>query len=211
MKHKFKLILIAAAISMAGCSSSVKLKEPAQIKDTKLATNFTDEGVKIYYTFTGKLEKIEVHGRAEAWKGNVEALAEADALNKLVKFVYGNEVSTTRKVNIIGKAIENAEDASANNTSNGDVITTESKDLENQLKQQPLNSNSTSAKRAAKIVTETVTETFTTMKSQGKLVGVRKSNDYVKDNGKTYVAVYTWSEKDQAISENMRKRFQTKN
>ena len=211
MKHKFKLVLLAAAISMAGCSSSVKLKnEPAAIKDAKLATNFTDEGVKIYYTFTGKLEKIEVHGRAEAWKGNVEALAEADALNKLVKFVYGNEISTTRKVNIIGKAIENAEDASANNTSNGDVITTESKDLENQLKEQPLNSNSTSAKRAAKIITETVTETFTTMKSQGKLVGVRKSNDYVKDNGKTYVAIYTWSEKDQAISESMRKRFQTK-
>ena len=210
MKHKFKLILIAAAISMAGCSSSVKLNEPAQIKDTKLATNFTDEGVKIYYTFTGKLEKIEVHGRAEAWKGNVEALAEADALNKLVKFVYGNEVSTTRKVNIIGKAIENAEDLSANNTSNGDVITTESKDLENQLKEKPLNFNSTSAKRAAKIVTETVTETFTTMKSQGKLVGVRKSNDYVKDSGKTYVAVYTWSERDQALSESMRKRFQTK-
>ena len=209
MKHKFKLILLAGALALAGCSS-VKLRESSTIKDAKLATNFTDEGVKIYYTFTGKLEKIEVHGRAEAWKGNVEALAEADALNKLVKFVYGNEVSTTRKVNIIGKAIENAEDASANNTSNGDVITTESKDLENQLKEQPLNSNSTSAKRAAKIITETVTETFTTMKSQGKLVGVRKSNDYVKDNGKTYVAIYTWSEKDQAISESMRKRFQTK-
>lgn len=210
MKHKLNAIILATAILAAGCSSSVKLNEAPLIKDTKLATNFTDEGVKIYYTFTGKLEKIEVHGKAEAWKGNVEALAEADALNKLVKFVYGNEVSTTRKVNIIGKAIENAEDASATNTSNGDVITSESKELENQLKEKPLNSNSTSAKRAAKIVTETVTETFTTMKSQGKLVGVRKSNDYVRDNGKTYVAIYTWSEKDQAISESMRKRFQTK-
>jgi hypothetical protein len=48
------------------------------------------------------------------------------------------------------------------------------------------------------------------MKSQGKLVGVRKANDYQKDNGKTYVAVYVWSEKDQAISENIRKRMMGK-
>ena len=201
MKHKFKLILLAAALSMPGCSS-VKLNEPSAIKDTKLATNFTDEGVKIFYTFTGKLERIEVYGQADAWKGNVETLAEADALAKLVKFVYGNDVSTNRKVNIIGKAIENAEDST-----NTDTITSDSKELESELKNKPSNSNSTNAKRTAKIVNETITDTVTSMKSQGKLVGVRKANDYQKDNGKTYVAVYVWSEKDQAISENIRKRM----
>jgi len=205
MKHKFKLVLLAAAISMAGCSSSVKLNDPAPIKDTKLATNFTDEGVKIFYTFTGKLERIEVYGHADAWKGNVETLAEADALAKLVKFVYGNEVSTNRKVSIIGKAIENAEDVT-----NTDTITSDSKDLESELKNKPNNSNSTNAKRTAKFVNETITDTVTSMKSQGKLVGVRKANDYQKDNGKTYVAVYVWSEKDQAISENIRTRMMGK-
>jgi hypothetical protein len=203
MKHKFKLILIAAAISMIGCSSSVKVNEPpVLIKDTKLATNFTDEGVKIFYTFTGKLEKIEVYGQADAWKSNVEALAEADALSKLFKFVYGNDVSTNRKVSIIGKAIENAED-----TINTNTITSDSKELESELKNTPNNSNSTNAKRTAKIVNETITDTVTSMKSQGKLVGVRKANDYQKDNGKIYVAVYTWSEKDQTISENIRTRM----
>jgi hypothetical protein len=204
MKHKFKLILLVAALSMSGCSS-VKLNEPSSIKDTKLATNFTDEGVKIYYTFTGKLEKIEVYGQADAWKGNVESLAEADALAKLVKFVYGNDVSTNRKVNIIGKAIENAEDST-----NTDTITSDSKELESELRNKPNNSNSSNAKRTAKIVNETVTDTVTSMKSQGKLVGVRKANDYQKNNGKTYVAVYVWSEKDQAISENIRKRMMGK-
>ena len=204
MKHKFKLILIAAALSMPGCSS-VKLNDPAPIKNTKLATNFTDEGVKIFYTFTGKLERIEVYGQADAWKGNVEALAEADALAKLVKFVYGNDVSTNRKVSIIGKAIENAEDAT-----NTDTITSDSKELESELKNKPINSNSTNAKRAAKIVNETIADTVTSMKSQGKLVGVRKANDYQKDNGKTYVAVYVWSEKDQVISENIRTRMMGK-
>ena len=204
MKHKFKLILIAAALSMPGCSS-VKLNDPAPIKNTKLATNFTDEGVKIFYTFTGKLERIEVYGQADAWKGNVETLAEADALAKLVKFVYGNDVSTNRKVNIIGKAIENAED-----TTNTDTITSDSKELESELKNKPNNSNSTNAKRTAKIVNETNTDTVTSMRSQGKLVGVRKTKDYQKDNGKTYVAVYVWSEKDQAISENIRTRMMGK-
>ena len=203
MKHKFKLILIAA-LSMSGCSS-VKLNDPAPIKNTKLATNFTDEGVKIFYTFTGKLERIEVYGQADAWKGNVETLAEADALAKLVKFVYGNDVSTNRKVSIIGKAIENAEDAT-----NTDTITSDSKELESELKNKPINSNSTNAKRAAKIVNETIADTVTSMKSQGKLVGVRKANDYQKNNGKTYVAVYVWSEKDQAISENIRTRMMGK-
>jgi hypothetical protein len=204
MKHKFKLILLAAALSMSGCSS-VKLNEPSAIKDTKLATNFTDEGVKIFYTFTGKLERIEVYGHADAWKGNVEILAEADALAKLVKFVYGNDVSTNRKVSIIGKAIENAEDVT-----NTDTITSDSKELESELKNKPNNSNSTNAKRTAKIVNETITDTVTSMKSQGKLVGVRKAKDYQKDNGKTYVAVYVWSEKDQAISENIRTRMMGK-
>jgi hypothetical protein len=204
MKHKFKLILLVAALSMSGCSS-VKLNGSSSIKDTKLATNFTDEGVKIFYTFTGKLEKIEVYGQADAWKGNVESLAEADALAKLVKFVYGNDVSTNRKVNIIGKAIENAEDST-----NTDTITSDSKELESELRNKPNNSNSSNAKRTAKIVNETVTDTVTSMKSQGKLVGVRKANDYQKDNGKTYVAVYVWSEKDQAISENIRKRMMGK-
>ena len=204
MKHKFKLILLAGALALAGCSS-VKLRESSTIKDTKLATNFTDEGVKIFYTFTGKLEKIEVYGQADAWKGNVESLAEADALSKLVKFVYGNDVSTNRKVNIIGKAIENAEDST-----NTDTITSDSKELESELKNKPNNSNSTNAKRTAKIVNETIADTVTSMKSQGKLVGVRKANDYQKDNGKTYVAVYVWSEKDQAISENIRTRMMGK-
>jgi hypothetical protein len=204
MKHNFKLILLAGALALAGCSS-VKLSEPSTIKDTKLATNFTDEGVKIFYTFTGKLEKIEVYGQADAWKGNVESLAEADALAKLVKFVYGNDVSTNRKVSIIGKAIENAEDST-----NTDTITSDSKELESELRNKPNNSNSSNAKRTAKVVNETVTDTVTSMKSQGKLVGVRKANDYQKDNGKTYVAVYVWSEKDQAISENIRKRMMGK-
>jgi len=204
MKHKFKLILLAAALSMSGCSS-VKLNEPSAIKDTKLATNFTDEGVKIFYTFTGKLERIEVYGHADAWKGNVEILAEADALAKLVKFVYGNDISTNRKVSIIGKAIENAEDVT-----NTDTITSDSKELESELKNKPSNSNSTNARRTAKIVNETITDTVTSMKSQGKLVGVRKAKDYQKDNGKTYVAVYVWSEKDQAISENIRTRMMGK-
>jgi len=204
MKHKFKLILLVAALSISGCSS-VKLNEPSSIKDAKLATNFTDEGVKIFYTFTGKLEKIEVYGQADAWKGNVESLAEADALAKLVKFVYGNDVSSNRKVNIIGKAIENAEDST-----NTDTITSDSKELESELRNKPNNSNSSNAKRTAKIVNETVTDTVTSMKSQGKLVGVRKANDYQKDNGKTYVAVYVWSDKDQAISENIRKKMMGK-
>ena len=209
--HKKLLLLLLVAIT--ACSQINVGKDSSQnLKDQRLATDFTDEGIKVYYTLFGKLEKIEVYGQADAWKGNVETFAEADALAKLVKFIYGNDVSTQRRVKIIGKAIEDAEDLSQKNSLPApDLITTNDKQLEEEIKLSGGSGrNSDSSTRKAKILNESISDTLTTITAKGKLVGVRKVNDFKRNDGKVYVAVYQWSEKDLATVENVRDRMNKK-
>jgi len=206
-------IAIAIATMMSGCSimgdkKDVGMNAPSDsnvpVKDTKLSTNFSDEGVKIYYTLSGKLEKIEVTGQAPAWNRNVDIIAEADAMDKLVKFVHGKTVTSERRVKIISKAIDNASDITSNKYRSVDgTLQTDSKEIESEIK----NSNSgeetqkdNTARRKASILDETTVTAVQSITARGVLVGVRKIGDSIKDDGKTYVATYQWSQKDMATS-----------
>ena len=212
-----------AALLLTACSSTPKLDETAAVKDQRLATNFTDQGVKVFYTLTGKLEKIEVTGQADAWKGNVELQAEADAYAKMVKFIYGSDVSQERKLKIIGRAIENARDQSLDRSTMVDgTIMTNDQEIEideRSLKadakaddkagssRKPGTERSKSAQRVAKVLNETILETVTTLTAAGRLTGMRKVRDSVVNQGKTYVATYEWNERDQATLESVRARM----
>jgi hypothetical protein len=218
---KLNPVMLAVLVSLTACSTTkdttnradlapvkVEASTPA-VKETKLSTDFTDEGIKIFYTSSGELEKVEVTGQANAWKSNVEAIAEADALAKLVKFVYGNDVSTNRKVSILGKAIENAEDSGTNTAASGGTINSNAKELEMQLDKDKNNkSSSATSQRTAKVITETLTETVNEMSSKGRLVGVRKVKDSIKDEGKVYQALYIWSAKDMNTANFIRNKMQ---
>ena len=185
-----------------GCSTPTPQKTGTNLEDKTLSTTFTDEGIKITYSLFGKLEAIEVYGQAEAWRGNVEAFAEADAMAKLTKFAYGSNVDTQRRVNIIGKSISTAQDIVNSGKSNSKPLSFTDKELETK-------SNETSnALRDAKAVNEATVSTITTITSKGRLLGVRKIRDFQRDDGKTYVAVYQWSEKDNSAADNVRKRMQ---
>ena len=50
-------------------------------------------------------------------------------------------------------------------------------------------------------------ETITTITAKGRLTGVRKVRDSQTNNGKTYIAVYQWSDKDQSAAESIRDRM----
>ena len=204
MNKRLLVLLVAGALAGCGTFGSNKGITPAAdattpIKETKITTNFTDEGVKLHYTMSGKLERIEVVGVAPAWKRNHDIIAEADAMDKLVKFVHGKNVSSDRRIKIISKALDQASDLTSNKfSSNEGVIETDSKALEAELKNdsgeqtQRLNT----AKRNARIVDETTVNAVQTITASGRLVGVRKTGDTVKDDGKTYVAYYQWSFQD---------------
>jgi hypothetical protein len=207
-------LAVAIGVIMSGCSSfGSKGITPSPdavtpVKEQKLSTSFTDEGVKIYYTASGKLEKIEVHGQAPAWKRNVEVIAEADAMDKLVKFIHGKNVSSERRTKIISKAIDNASDVTSNKFRTVDgTFETESKQLEDELRStkngEEIQKDNT-AKRKAQIVDETLVNTVTEIRSAGFLIGVRKISDAIKDDGKVYTAVYQWSETDVATATSIR-------
>jgi len=196
----FALILV-----LTSCGISKNFPASEKIKDQKLSTDFTDEGVKIFYTFTGQLDRIEVNGQADAWKGNVEILAEADALSKLAKFIYGANITSERRVKIIARAIQDASD-SRQEPLNENTITKNAKDLEFELNTNP--STSSQTQRTAKTIDATIIQTITLITAKGKLTGVRKIRDGQSNSGRVYVAVYQWSNQDQAISDSVKTRMQ---
>jgi hypothetical protein len=212
-----KLLVIAAAVvAMTGCSSmsggnSVGVKPSSDattpIKDTKISTDFTDEGIKIFYTMGGKLDKIEVYGMAPAWKRNHDILADDDAMEKLLKFVHGQTVSSERRVKIISKALDIASDSTSNKFRSEDgTIQTDSKSLESAGANESTQ-NDNVAKRNAQIADETNINLVRTVTSKGFLGGVRKIGDTVKQNGKLYVAIYQWSPRDQGVAIDVRNQM----
>lgn len=209
-----RIICISLISILSACSTteSSKSNEPGSVKEQRLSTDFTDEGIRITYTFTGKLESIEVYGQADAWRGNVEALAEADAMAKLTKFIYGTNVSTSRRVKVIGRSLEAAKDnrLTAYSNKEGDIEITD-KQIEGLALSGGSNTktdSSSTAERQATALNATIVTTITDITSKGRLVGVRKVRDFQRNDGKVYVAVYMWSEKNQASSEYLKNRMQ---
>lgn len=216
-------IVFPVTLLVSACSSTPKSSDTGAVTDQRLATNFTDQGIKVFYTLTGKLEKIEVTGQADAWKGNVELQAEADAHAKMVKFLYGADVSQERKLKIIGRAMEKAQDQSLDRTQlvDGAIMTSdhdielEERSLKADTKPEakaspaikPGSERSKSVQRAARALNETMMETATTLTAAGRLTGMRKVRDNVVNQGKTYVATYEWNERDQASLESVRARM----
>ena len=227
----FKYILSSFIVFflIVGCASkqSQKLSETVggEIKDRQLSTDFTDEGIKITYTITGDLKILEVSGQADAWKTNVAVLAEADAMAKLTKYIYGKDVSTSQRVQVIGKSMEKFNDNLIKSVYKGDEVPTFiDKKIEDEIgKERKVNLNLPDAnandlknqdltryQREAKVVNDTTIDTLTKISSAGKLQGVRKVRDYVKDDGKTYVAVYVWSDNDIETINYIRQKMLTK-
>ena len=215
MKKTALAMSMAAMITVTGCGSlgfgskEQALTPPSDsqtaVRDGTISTEFKDEGIKLFYTFTGKLDRIEVYGLAPAWKGNVDVLAEADAMDKLVKFVHGKTVSTDRRVKIMAKSLDKARDNTLNRfKSNDDNLNFDSRELENAGSE---NTSNNTSRRIADRVENTLVNTVTTITAKGRLTGVRKVRDSVVQDGKLYVAVYQWSEKDQATSEFIRGRM----
>jgi hypothetical protein len=112
---------------------------------------------------------------------------------------------------VIGKSMENFNDNLIKSVYKGDEVPTfTDKQIEDEIgKERKVNLNLPNAntndlknqdltkyQREAKVVNDTTIDTLTKIGSSGKLQGVRKVRDYVKDDGKTYVAVYVWSDKD---------------
>ena len=227
MKTKILALAVSAAL-LGGCSSVGSLNpfgnsgvgnvnQPADnttaVKDQTVRTEFTGNGIQVEYTLLGELKAIEVVGVADAWKGNFDVLAEADAKEKLAKFIHGEDVDSDRRVKIIAKAIDRATDNAVNKINSDFDTVTQTVDTEllaeidqeqnNSTGSQAAANDNTSRRIAAKVET-TVSTAITTITSGGRLTGIRKISDEVRDNGRIYAATYRWTRKDQAAAQELR-------
>jgi hypothetical protein len=228
MNTKILALAVSAAL-LGGCSSVGSLnpfgkdkdftvsqpgRNTTAVKDQTVAV-VNDEGIKIYYTLLGKLDRIEVYGMADAWKGDgqtLEILAEADAKERLVKYLYDQRVDSDRSVEVIARTLDKARDDALNRMENGlsppSIVEFDEESVEAEVNAQP-NSDNTS-RRVAERIEETKITALTKITAGGTLRGMRKIRNKTRNNGRTYVAVYQWSEKDQDTANEIRRKMFSK-
>ena len=105
-----KKLIIATAIAMSitGYVTAEELSStpPAvtqSVGSQKLATEFTEEGIKVVYGTDGHLDSIEVTGF-----GANKIVAEMDASDKLVEFFHGSTNKVDKYTRVLSKALNHA-------------------------------------------------------------------------------------------------------
>jgi hypothetical protein len=204
-----KLLAVAVATTfITGCSSinpwadnkvgtvSQPTTNETAVKDRTVSTEFVGSGVKLEYSLLGDLKAIEVVGVAEAWRGQPEIVAEADAKEKLVKFIYGENVDSQRTTRIIAKSLDRARD-NAVNALQSDIdmkVETTDADLENAPEPSPQDQNT--SRRIASVANQVIAESVVNVSTGGRLNGLRKVREDLRDGGKIMAVTYRWTEKD---------------
>ena len=206
----------AIGLLLVGCSTTKTLPVIDSTKSTpqtsapqantteqsqNLSTEFRREGVMVFYKSSGQVDRVVAKGYAPVWQQQYEHVAELEAKEKLVKYLRGESVSSTRKTAVIAKSIERARDANSNKTTTSDgTIATVAEDLESDTSsnsKQEQNSTAASQSRSTAINNaQRVTSTLT-VTAIGRLNAVRKINGEIIENGKTYVGTYLWTPVDQ--------------
>ena len=230
MKGTKLLAIAVSATLLGGCSSaglnpfggdrdytvSQPVDNTTAVKDQTVSV-INDEGIKIFYTLTGDLDRIEVYGMADAWKGDgqtLEILTEADAKERLVKYLYDTKVNSSRSVEVIARTLDQARDDALNRVENGlapqTVVNFDEEQVEQEVATQPTPKTDNTSRRVAERIEETKVNALTRVTSGGTLRGMRKIRSEVRNEGKTYVAVYQWSEKDQDTANQIRKKMFSK-
>jgi hypothetical protein len=212
MKKTSLSIAVMLALSLSACSTfksaGIDPGEVSPVKDrtADLSTEFKREGVKVYYTLSGNVDRIEAKGFAEVWRGNYEHVAELEAKEKLVRFLRGESVSSTRKTQIIAKSIERAQDNTLNKFKSLDgtiANTAEDIELEEAGKTAGApntseeNSKNNTALRKTSVNNAHIVTSTTTITSSGRLTAIYKLSGNVVNDGKLYVGTYVWTPRDQ--------------
>lgn len=179
-----------------------------------LSTEFRREGVVVFYKSSGQVDRIVAKGYAPVWQQQYEHVAELEAKEKLLKYLRGESVSSTRKTAVIAKSIERARDTNSNkNTTSDGTIATVAEDLESDTSsnsKQEQNSTAASQARSTAINNaQRVTSTLT-VTAIGRLSAVRKINGEIIENGKTYVGTYYWSPTDQDAAKSITRMMDSK-
>lgn len=224
MKKVASYATFAIGLLLVGCNTTTTLPSIDSTKNApqantneqsqNLSTEFRREGVMVFYNSSGQVDRVVAKGYAPVWQQQYEHVAELEAKEKLVKYLRGESVSSTRKTAVIAKSIERARDANSNKTTTSDgTIATVAEDLESDTSsnsKQEQNSTAASQARSTAINNaQRVTSTLT-VTAIGRLSAVRKINGEIIENGKTYVGTYYWSPTDQDAAKSITRMMDSK-
>lgn len=166
-----KLSLLTVVVFLITACSTTK---HSPVNDTTMTTSFNEEGIKLYYTSSGNLEKIESYGTASKRQDNYRVAAELDAKDKLIKFVRGETVDS----NHIMKSVAKTMHESKTNTPDED------------------STDSLALKTAASVASHI------SVRAAGQLRSVYKERGF-DANTDTYVAVWVWSPNQHKTARNI--------
>ena len=208
-KQNYLACLFVAILPLTGCgtagfgssSSAQPAVAPLRDADVQLTTEFKREGVRVFYTLFGEVDRIEARGYAQAWQQQYEHVAELEAKEKLTKFLIGETVSSNRKTTVIARAIERAQDNTLNRSKTVDgAIDTGADDAEAESDNSRSNTNLRKASiNNAQIVTSTIT-----VSTAGRLTAIRKKSGEMIDGGRTYMGIYVWTQREQDAAKKVR-------
>ena len=218
MKALSLAITISGVVGLSACGAlkfgndkpGVTPEAVVAVKEevVELSTEFKREGVQVFYTLTGAVDRVEAKGFADVWQQRYEHVAELEAKEKMVKFLRGESVSSSRKTQVIAKAIERAQDNTINRFKKLDgtsALSTTAEELEATPENKSTESNNnkeenardnTALRKASINNAQTVTSNIT-VTSAGRLSAVRKAKGEIVNEGKTYVGTYVWTPRDQ--------------
>jgi hypothetical protein len=218
MKKQILVVAVASALSqMVGCSSTKPDTgvTPGSSANTAIseqriaASEFKRQGIKVYYTLTGKLEAIEAIGYAPVWGNSENAVresyrvAELEAKKSLNDFINRETITSTVSVKMISQNLEQANDKKINNFNSNrsgdpDELVT-SDDSVNQAKTAQTTRDDNTAVRNDALRISSLVNTTITNTNQGILGGLYLVDGQAINSGKNVRVVMRWDRKHEDI------------
>jgi hypothetical protein len=218
MKKQILVIAVASALSqLTGCGSTKPDTgiNPGSSATTAIseqrvaASEFKRQGVKVYYTLTGKLEAIETIGYAPVWGNSENALresyrvAELEAKKSLNDFINKETITSTTSVKMISQNLEQARDQktnrfSSNQAGNPDELTAIDEVVDREKNVQTTRDDNTAVRNDALRISSTVNTTITNT-NQGILGGLYLVDGQAINSGKNVRVIMRWDRKHEDI------------
>lgn len=213
------LILLPVVALMSACSSfrsnpsdTIPPGQQQAISEQKLTNDFKRQGIKISYSWSGKLESIEATGYAPVWGNSQNAareafrVAELEAKKTLNDFINRETITSSTSVLMISRNLEKARDNKSNkfttNKSQDDSASITSDDEIDGGKNSNTEQNTAVRDDALNIASRV--RTSISIRNQGILGGLYLVDSEVINGGKTVRVVYRWDEKHTQTRQQLR-------
>lgn len=177
MKHTLSIVFCALALSACGSNPVANTDEP--IRNQKLSTDFTEDGVKIetdcawYKFWQSKCEVVAIEAVGTAWT-NGASTVQVNEARKIARMEAGanvahflkEEIDSNRVVTVVAKHIEKAQDVFE--TSGEREVSMTDKEAKESNKGLRENSNNTARTviRTTKANAKTILRGFRTVKEE---------------------------------------------